>query len=87
MSSSTSNKPETARSISSKRAVALVLAAAAAFVVTNGGLAEQGSAEVNVQGGWAYTAKDKDGAVEHLAATRAAEDAVWLMLAASLMDG
>ena len=81
MSSSTSNKPETARSISSKRAVALVLAAAAAFVVTNGGLAEQGSAEVNVQGGWAYTAKDKDGAVEHLAATRAAEDAVWLMLA------
>ena|SRR6516165_2674103 len=66
---------------SSKRAIALVLAAAAAFVITNGGLAEQGPDEVNVQGGWAYTAKGKDGAVEHLAATRAAEDAVWLMLA------
>ena len=66
---------------SSKRAVALVLAAAAAFVITNGGLAEQGPDEVIVQGGWAYTAKGKDGAVEHLAATRAAEDAVWLMLA------
>ena len=65
---------------SSKRAIALVLAAAAAFVITNGGLAEQGPDEVNVQGGWAYTAKDKDGAVEHVAATRAAEDAVWLTL-------
>jgi VCBS repeat-containing protein len=59
----------------------LFLAAPAAFVVTSAGLAEQGPDEVNVQGGWAYTAKDKDRAVEHLAATRAAEDAVWLMLA------
>jgi hypothetical protein len=81
MSSRASNKPEKARSISSKRAVALLLAAAAAFVITSGGLAEQGLDEVNVQGGWAYTAKDKDGAVEHMAATRVAEDAVWLMLA------
>jgi hypothetical protein len=81
MSPRTSNKPEIARSISSKRAVALFLAAAAAFVITSGGLAEQGLDEVNVQGGWAYTARDKDGAVEHVAATRAAEDAVWLMLA------
>jgi hypothetical protein len=81
MSSRTSNKAEKARSIGSKRAVALLLAAAAAFVISSGGLAEQGLDEVNVQGGWAYTAKDKDGAVEHMAATRAAEDAVWLMLA------
>ena len=81
MSSRTSNKLEKARSISSKCAVALLLAAAAAFVITSGGLAEQGLDEVNVQGGWAYAAKDKDGAVEHMAATRAAEDAVWLMLA------
>jgi hypothetical protein len=81
MSSRTSNKPETARSISSKRAVALVLAAVAAFLITSGGLAEQGPDEVNVQGGWAYTAKDKGGSMEHLATTRAAEDAVWLMLA------
>jgi hypothetical protein len=81
MSSRTRDKLEKARSISSKCAVALLLAAAAAFVITSGGLAEQGLDEVNVQGGWAYTAKDKDGAVEHMAATRAAEDAVWLMLA------
>ena len=87
MSSSTSNKPEKARPISSKRVVALFSAAAAAFVITNGGLAEQGLDEVNVQGGRAYTAKDKDGAVEHLAATRPAEDAVWLCSHARLMDG
>src|SRR5215831_14156802 len=80
MSSKTSNKPERARSISSKRAVALFLAAAAAFVITSAGLAEQDPDQVNVQGGWAYTAKDKGGAVEHVAATRAAEDAVWLTL-------
>src|SRR5262249_13135154 len=43
--------------------------------------------EVNVQGGWAYIAKDKDGAVEHMAATRAAEDAVWLMLACKADGG
>ena len=80
MSLRRSNEPERARSISSERAVALCLAAAAAFVITSGGLAEQGLDEVNVQGGWAYIAKDKDGAVEHVAATRAAEDAVWLTL-------
>jgi hypothetical protein len=80
MSSKTSNKPEKVRSISSKLAVAFALAAVAAFLITSGGLAEQGLDEVNVQGGWAYTAKDNDGAVEHVAATRAAEDAVWLML-------
>ena len=86
MRSRTSNKPERATSISSKRAVALVLAAAAAFLIASGGLAEQGLDEVNVQGGRAYTAKDKDGAVEHLAATRPAEDAVWLCSHARLMD-
>jgi hypothetical protein len=80
MRSRTSNKPERARSIRSKRAVALFLAAAAAFVITSAGSAEQDLDQVNVQGGWAYAAKDKDGAVEHVAATRAAEDAVWLTL-------
>jgi len=34
-----------------------------------------------VQGGWAYTAKSQHGAVEHVATTRAAEDAVWFLLA------
>jgi len=86
MSSRTSNKPEKARSITSKCAVALFLAAAAAFVITSGGLAEQGPDEVNVQGGWAYAARGNDGAVEHMAATRAAEDAAWLLLACSV-DG
>jgi len=70
MRSRTSNKPERARSISSKRALALFLAAAAAFVITSAGSAEQDPDQVNVQGGWAYTAKDKDGAVEHVATIR-----------------
>src|SRR5215831_13344433 len=80
MGSRTSNKPKTARSMSSKAAGALFLAATAAFVITSGGSAEQNPGEVNVQGGWAYTARSKDGAVDHVATTRAAEDAVWLLL-------
>jgi hypothetical protein len=36
---------------------------------------------MKVEGGWAYTARNKDGAVEHVAITRAAEDATWLVLA------
>jgi hypothetical protein len=35
----------------------------------------------DLQGGGAYTARGDDGAVEHVAATRATEDAVWLLLA------
>jgi len=61
--------------------VILLLAAAAALLIASEGSAEQGSGEVNVQGGWAYTARDHDGAVEHAATTRAAEDAVWFALA------
>jgi hypothetical protein len=65
----------------SKGAVALCLAAAAGFVIASEASAGQGPDEVNVQGGWAYTARDHDGAVEHVATTRAAEDAVWFLLA------
>jgi hypothetical protein len=36
-----------------------------------------------LQGGWAYTARGDVGAVEHVAATRAAEDAAWLSVACS----
>jgi hypothetical protein len=81
MGSTTSNKPETARFISAKGA--LFLAATAAFAIASEGSAEQGPDEVHVQGGWAYTATVKGAAVEHFAATRAAEDAVWFMLACS----
>jgi hypothetical protein len=81
MGSTSSNKPETARFISAKGA--LFLAAAAAFAIASEGSAEQGPDEVHVQGGWAYTATVKGAAVEHFAATRAAEDAVWFMLACS----
>ena len=66
-----------------KTAVVPFLAAAAAFLIASEGWAEQAPGEVNVQGGWAYTARNEDGAVEHVAATRAAEDAVWFMLACS----
>jgi len=45
--------------------------------------AEEAQDSVSVQGGWAYTARGHGGAVEHVAATRAAEDAAWLLLACS----
>src|SRR5262249_32751542 len=81
MGSRTSNKPEKARFISSKFAAALFLAAAAAFVIASEASAGQGSGEVHVQGGWAFTARDQDGVLEQVATTRAAEDAVWFVLA------
>jgi hypothetical protein len=83
MRSRTSNEPETARFIIVKGALFFV---AAAFAIAGEVSAEQGPDEVHVQGGWAYTTTVKDAAVEHLAATRAAEDAVWFMLACSV-DG
>src|SRR5262245_1468456 len=79
MGSSTTNKLETARSM--RYAVALCLAAAAGFVIASEASAGQGPDEVNVQGGWAYTAREQDGVVEQVATTRAAEDAVWFLLA------
>jgi hypothetical protein len=81
MQSRTSNNAEKARVNGSKSAVVLVLAAAAAFLMVSEGWAEQAPGEVNVQGGWAYTARNEDGGVEHVAATRAMEDAVWFLLA------
>jgi hypothetical protein len=81
MDSRTSNKPEKVTFNSSKCAVILFLAAAAAFLIASEGASEQGPDEVNVQGGWAYSARGEDGAQEHMAATRAAEDAVWFLLA------
>jgi hypothetical protein len=50
-------------------------------VIASEASAGQGPDEVNVQGGWAYTAREKDGVLEHVATTRAAEDAVWFLLA------
>jgi hypothetical protein len=38
---------------------------------------------VNVDGSWAYTARDNNGGMEHMAVTRAAEDDAWLLLACS----
>ena len=65
----------------SKGAVALCLAAAAGFVIASEASAGQGPDEANVQGGWAYTAREQDRVMEHVATTRAAEDAVWFLLA------
>ena len=81
MRSRTSNKPKTGGFNGSKSAVLLFLTAAAAVVIASAGWTEQGRGEVNVQGGWAYTARNEDGAEEHVAATRATEDAVWFRLA------
>jgi hypothetical protein len=74
------SEPEKMKILRSKGVATLFLAAVAAFVIVSEGTAEQGQDEVSVQGGWAYTARSKDGAVEHMATTRAAEDAVWLLL-------
>ena len=81
MRSRTSNKPKKGRFNGSKSAVVLFLAAAAAVFIARAGWTEEGRGEVNVQGGWAYTARNEDGAEEHVAATRATEDAVWFRLA------
>ena len=68
------------RRVSRQGLVILFLVDAAAFVIAGEASAEKGLDDVNVQGGWAYAARGNDGAVEHMAATRAAEDAAWLLL-------
>ena len=78
MCSKTSNKSKKAKFNSSKSALVLFFAA---LLIVSEGSAEQGLDEVNVQGGWAYTARGEDGAEEHVAATRAAEDSVWFVIA------
>jgi hypothetical protein len=75
--------PEKAKVPRLKGALALFLAGAAAFIIAGEVSAEESQDEVSVQGGWAYTARGNDGAVNHVAATRAAEDAAWLLLACS----
>jgi hypothetical protein len=81
MGSRTSNKPEKVKFNGLKSAVVLFLAAAAGFVIVSEASAGQDPGEVNVQGGWAYTTTVNAGTVEHVATTRAAEDAVWFVLA------
>src|SRR5260370_23007078 len=83
MGARTSSKTEKAKLNGSKGAVAVFLAGAAAFLIAREGSAEQGPGDVNVQGGWAYTDRSKGAEVEHVAATRAVEDAAWFMLACS----
>jgi hypothetical protein len=81
MRSRTSNKPEKGKFNAAKSAVVLFFAAAAVVFIANAGWTGQRQDEVNVQGGWAYTARNEKGGVEHVAATRATEDAVWFLLA------
>jgi len=83
MGSSTSSNLRSRGLNSSKGAVALFLTVAAALLIAREGSAEQRPGDVNAQGGWAYIERSKDGEVEHLATTRAAEDAVWLTLGCS----
>jgi hypothetical protein len=75
------SEPEKAKILRSKGAVTLLLAVVVALAIASEGSAEKSPDEVNVQGGWAYSARGEDGAEEHMAATRAAEDAVWFLLA------
>ena len=69
--------------LGSKVAATMFLAAVAAFVIASEASAEKGPDDVHVQGGWAYAARGNDGAIAHMAATRAAEDAAWLLLVCS----
>jgi len=46
------------------------------------GNAEEHS-RIDVKGGWAYTARSDHRGIEHMAATRAAEDNIWFLLACS----
>ena len=77
----TNSKPEKGRFNGSNSAVVLFFAAAAVVFIASAGWTEQGRGEVNVQGGWAYTARNEGCAEEHVATTRATEDAVWFLLA------
>jgi len=61
----------------------LLVAAAVAFAIAGDVSGEESNSEVNVEGGWAYTARSKQGAMEYIAATRAAEDQAWFLLACS----
>src|SRR6266446_3726565 len=77
------SEPEKMKILRSKGVATLFLAAVAAFVIASEASAEKGLDEVHVQGGWAYAARGNDDVVAHMAATRAAEDAAWLLLACS----
>jgi hypothetical protein len=59
--------------------VTMPLAAPATLMMTGSTLAAQDAA-IGVQGGWAYTRQNRDGMVEHVAATKAREDDIWLVL-------
>jgi hypothetical protein len=71
--------PQKATAPRCKGAAVLFIAAAMSFVIASDTSAQDG--QVNVEGAWAYTARNKDGAVEHMAVTPASEDATWLVLA------
>jgi hypothetical protein len=66
-----------------KGTMGLFLAGTAAFMIASDVSAKEAQDAVSVQAGWAYIARGDGGAVEHVAATRAAEDAAWLLLACS----
>jgi VCBS repeat-containing protein len=57
--------------------------AAALFVVAGNVPAALGFGQVNVQGQWAYTARDRDDGIEYMATIQAVEDSAWLLLACS----
>jgi hypothetical protein len=53
------------------------------FFLGSGVSAIEQNDNVNVQGRWAYTARDNNGGMEHMAVTQAAEDDAWLLLLCS----
>lgn len=63
-------------------AVAAVVLFSSALL-TVGNAAAEDDAAVTTQGGWAYTQRNRGGTAEFMAATRADEDDVWLVLGCS----
>jgi len=63
-------------------AIAVLLSA----LLIAGNASAQDDAEISIQGGWAYTQRNRDGSPEYMAATRAREDDVWLVLGCRAAD-
>jgi hypothetical protein len=71
-----------AKAFKPRRTKVLSLVITAALMIVSQASAEE-LGEINVEGGWAYTARSDHGGIDHIATTRAAEDNIWFLLACS----
>jgi hypothetical protein len=79
-----SARPRLASSDRARRYLALTaVVLCSSALLTIGNAAAEDDAAVATQGGWAYTQRSRGGTTEFMAATRADEDDVWLVLGCS----